>query len=180
MNKTLDTLLHRSGEKGLASLLVGGNAAILLGVPRLTVDIDLLVPLAQRSQWLDLMRELGFRLLHGSEAFAQLNPGTPDMVPVDLMFVDAATWSNMDAVARQESVSGRAVRIPRVEHFVALKLHAASSASRGDARERDWDDIRQIVRAWHLDPSEPYFREVILRQGGAEALNRILQYRDEA
>ena len=60
---------------------------ILLGSPRMTIAIDLLVPAEKRSQWLDLMRGLGFRLLHGTEAFAQFeaNPG-PDgrkMAPVE-------------------------------------------------------------------------------------------------
>ena len=59
----------------------------------MTVDIDLLVPAEKRSQWLDLMRELGFRFLHGAEAFAQFDPGAAGMAPVDLMFVDEPTWN---------------------------------------------------------------------------------------
>ncbi len=144
----------------------------------MTIDVDLLVPAANRSQWLDLMRELGYRLLHGTEAFAQFQPGTQGMAPVDFIFVDAATWKNLDAEARREFIADHPVRIPRVEHLIALKLHAAASPTR-DARQQDWEDIRQMVRAWHLNPGDAYFREIILRYGGEEALNRILSYSNE-
>jgi hypothetical protein len=36
-----------------------------------------------------------------------------------------------------------------------------------------------MVRAWHLDPSEPYFHEIILRYNGEKAMNRILRYWNE-
>jgi hypothetical protein len=178
MKATLSTVLSAAGQRDLPCLLIGGNAVILLGFPRMTIDLDLLVPAKERSQWLDLMRELGFRLLHGTEGFAQFEPGKEEMAPVDLMFVDALTWANLYTEARQVIVGDHPVCIPRVEHLIALKLHAAASPTR-DAREQDWEDIRQMVRAWHLDPADPYFREIILRYGGEEAMNRILSYRNE-
>jgi hypothetical protein len=121
------------------------------------------------------MRELGFRFLHGVEAFAQFTPGVAGMAPVDLMFVDAATWEIMEPEARIVTFLGIPIRIPRVEHMIALKLHAASSATR-DPQAQDWEDIRQIVRAWHLDPADPYFSQLILRYGGEEARRRILTF----
>lgn len=178
MKNTLRVLLSAAGGKDLPFLLIGGNAVVLLGFPRMTIDIDLLVPAEKRSQWLDLMRELGFRFINGTEAFAQFQPGSQGMAPVDFMFVDSATWKSLDEEAREETIAEQTVRIPRVEHLVALKLHAASSPTRG-AREQDWEDIRQMVRTWHLDPAQPYFRELILRHGGEEAMKRILRYTNE-
>jgi hypothetical protein len=142
----------------------------------MAIDIDLLVPEQKRSQWLDL----GFQLLHGTDAFAQFNPGpeAAENVPVDLMFVDAATWSNLEAEARAATIMELPVRIPRPEHLVALKLRAAGSPTRA-AREQDWEDIRQIVRACKLDPAGPYFREIILRFGGEGAMNRIQGFHNE-
>lgn len=182
MKHTLSTLLGAAAQRNLPCLLIGGNAVILLGSPRMTVDIDLLVPDERRSQWLDLMRDLGFQFLHGTDAFAQFEPGpaasAEKMIPVDLMFVDAATWKTLETGAREEAIGDQSVRIPRVEHLVALKLHAATSPTR-DAREQDWEDIRQIVRACRLDPDDPYFHEIILRHGGEGALKRILDYWNE-
>ncbi|MGA3171251.1 MAG: hypothetical protein ABSE62_09565 [Chthoniobacteraceae bacterium] len=159
--------------------MIGGNAVILLGLPRLTLDIDLLVPESKRSQWLDLMRGLGFRLLHGSDAFAQFQPESSEMVPVDLMFVDAGTWSQLDSEARPETLADQHIRIPRPEHLVALKLHAVISPGR-KAKEQDWEDIRGIVQSCRLDPNAPYFREIILPHGGQEALERIRRYANES
>jgi hypothetical protein len=179
---TLSTLLGAAAKRNLPCLLIGGNAVILLGSPRMTVDVDLLVPDDKRSQWLDLMRDLGFQFLHGTEAFAQFEPApaaeAKNMVPVDLMFVDGATWQTLENEARQETIEEQTVRVPRVEHLIALKLHAAASPTR-DAREQDWEDIRQIVRACRLDPHDAYFHEIILRHGGEEALKRILDYWNE-
>jgi hypothetical protein len=178
MKNTLRALLTSANQRDLPFLSIGGNAVILLGFPRMTIDIDLLVPAAKRPQWLDVMRELGFRLLHGTEAFAQFQPAVEGMAPVDFMFVDALTWNGLEAEARGETIADQPVRIPRVEHLIALKLHAASSPTR-DAREQDWEDIRQMVRTWHPDPAEPYFHELILRHGGPDAMNRILRFSNE-
>lgn len=152
---------------------------ILLGVPRMTLDIDLLVPDGKRSQWLDLMRELGFRLSHGTEVFAQFQPGAEEMAPVDLMFVDAGTWNQLETGARSESIADQRVKIPRPEHLVALKLHAAASPGR-EAKEQDWEDIRRMVQTCRLDPGEPYFREIILSHGGQESLRRIQGFYNES
>jgi hypothetical protein len=35
-----------------------------------------------------------------------------------------------------------------------------------------------MIRAWHLDPEAPSFKELILRHGGDDALKRILQFTD--
>ena len=152
---------------------------ILLGFPRTTIDIDLLVPLEKRSLWLDLMRDLGFRQLHGTESFVQFEPGAIGMVPVDLMFVDGPTWQNLDAEARQQTLAEQPVRMPRVEHLIALKLHAAASPARS-AREQYWEDILQLVRSCHLDPAEAYFSGIILRYGGQDAMDRILRFWNES
>ncbi len=178
MHKTLSLVSKAARGQDLPFLLIGGNAVIYLGFPRLTLDLDLLVPDEKRSPWLDLMRTLGFQLVHGTGAFAQFQPDTSSLTPVDLMFVDAPTWQNLDAEARQVTVAELPVRLPRTEHLIALKLHAAGSPTR-QAREKDWEDIRQIVRICQLDPAAPYFREIILRYGGEEALTRMVRYRNE-
>lgn len=62
MEKTFRSLFQAAEERKLPFLLIGGHAVILLGFPRNTIDIDLLIPAARPSAWLDCMRELGFRL----------------------------------------------------------------------------------------------------------------------
>jgi len=64
-------ILRAAAERGLPSMLIGGNAVIMLGHIRNTIDLDLLVPEYARSEWLDLLRDLGYRFFHGAAAFAQ-------------------------------------------------------------------------------------------------------------
>jgi len=118
---------------------------IKLGYIRNTVDLDLLVPEESRSQWLDLMRGLGYRILHEVSALAQFEPGNSGAPPVDLMFVDQATWEKLTEGATPIDLAGENILLPRPEHLVALKVHAANSPTRTKP-ELDWEDIRQIVR----------------------------------
>jgi hypothetical protein len=172
MQQTLQRILDAAAARGLACLLIGGNALILLGYIRNTLDLDLLVESDRRSAWLDLMRELGYRLIHGSGAFAQFEAGTKGEPPVDLMFADGATWEKLWAGARPGEAASRTVLTPRPEHLVALKLHAASSPTRSKP-ESDWEDVRQIIAICGLNADEQEFRAMILRYGGNEALKRI-------
>jgi len=172
VEKDVTAILRLAAERQLPSLLIGGNAIILLGYIRNTVDLDLLVPEAARSQWLDLIRELGYRFYHGVEAFAQFESPQSEGAPLDLMFVEGKTWERLIEGATEADLGGERVLLPRPEYLVALKLHAAKSPTRSKP-EVDWEDIRQIVRICHLDPAEESFREIILRYGDENALQRI-------
>jgi len=172
MQQTLQRILDASAARGLRCLLIGGNALILLGYIRSTIDIDLLVEADRRAAWLDLMSELGYRLFCGSGAFAQFEPGTAGEPAVDLMFVDAGTWVEMREGARSGEAASRTVFMPGPEYLIALKLHAVSSETRSRP-EIDWEDIRQIMRICDLNAQEPEFRAMVIRYGGQKALNRI-------
>jgi hypothetical protein len=74
MQEILRRIIEAAEARNLLFLLIGGNAMILLGYIRNTVDIDLLVESEKRSKWLDLMSELGLHFLHGTGAFAQFEP----------------------------------------------------------------------------------------------------------
>jgi len=151
---------------------------VLLGYIRNTIDLDLIVPEESRSQWLDLLRELGYRLFHGGSVFAQFEAPERAGTPVDLMFVDRPTWEGLIDGAREMQLAGQHVLLPRPEHLVALKLHAVRSPTRGKP-EVDWEDVRQIVQICALDPEEQSFRALILRYGGADALDKIRRFRRE-
>lgn len=171
-------VLRAASARGLPSLLIGGNALILLGHIRNTIDLDLLVPEESRSGWLDLLRELGYRLFHGTGAFAQFEPRDGTGSPVDLMFVEQETWEKLLEGANATQLGGEPVLLPRPEYLVALKLHAATSPTRSKPAV-DWEDIRQIIRISRLDPAEGPFRELVLRYGGQDALAKIESFRRE-
>ncbi len=161
-------------ERRLPFLLVGGNAVILLGFPRTTIDIDLLVPEGSRSAWLDLMRDMGMRLYHGTSAFAQFEGGAS---PVDLMFVGQETWEKLSAAPLIKPFEGFDVRLPRPEHLVAMKLHSAGSPHRSKP-EVDWEDIRHIVGLCGLSLEDPDFRGLVTRHGGQKAVERVRSWQE--
>lgn len=171
-------VLRAASARRLPSLLIGGNALILLGYLRNTIDLDLLVPEQSRSEWLDLLRELGYHLFHGTGAFAQFESRDTTGSPVDLMFVEQQTWEKLIEGAKAMQLGGESVLLPRPEYLVALKLHAAASPTRSRPAV-DWEDIRQIIRISRLDSAEESFRELILRYGGPDALAKIESFSRE-
>ncbi len=168
-------LLRAAGKRGLPSLLIGANAVLMLGYIRNTIDLDLLVPERSRSEWLDLLRELGYRFFHGTASFAQFESHDNTGPPVDLMFVEQETWEKLFQGAKEVRLGSEAVLLPRPEYLVALKLHAAASPTRSKPAV-DWEDIRQIVRICQLNPDEESFRALILRYGGEDALGKIQSF----
>jgi hypothetical protein len=165
-------LLKLAGQRRLPCLLIGAHAVVTLGYIRNTVDLDLLVSEEHRSQWLDLLRELGYRFFHGVAAFAQFEPPDESGMPIDLMFVDDATWRKLAADATQTDLGAFRASVPRPEYLVALKLHAATSPTRSKP-ESDWEDIKQIIRLCGLDPKDESFRTLVLRYGGEDGLARV-------
>jgi hypothetical protein len=172
MKKTMFLILAEATKRQLPFLLVGGNAVIMFGSLRNTTDIDLLVPDSSRSHWLDLMRDLSFRFFHGTHSFAQFEPTEAGFVAVDLMFVDQDTWQQLLDSSVEHRIGDIPVRLPKPENLIAMKLHAASSPTRGKP-EVDWEDIREIFRGCKIDPADPKVREMVSRYGGEEALRRI-------
>ena len=171
----IPALLRSASERQLPFLVIGAHAIVSLGFVRNTLDLDLLVPERTRSGWLNLLRELGYRFFHGVAAFAQFEPPNETGVPIDLMFVDEATWQKLAQGALETDLGGVSAPVPRPEHLVALKLHAALSPTRTKP-ESDWEDIKQIVRLCGLDPKDESFRALIVRYGGQDGLARIEQF----
>ena len=175
VEKDIAALLSLAAQRKLPCLIIGAHAVVTLGYIRNTVDLDLLISEENRSHWLELLRELRYRLFHGVAAFAQFEPPDRTGVPIDLMFVDEGTWQKLSQGAIEIDMSGVSAFVPRPEYLVALKLHSARSATRSKP-ESDWEDIRQIVRICRLDPKDESFRALILRYGGEDGLARIEQF----
>jgi hypothetical protein len=171
----IPALLRAAAERRLPNLVIGAHAVVTLGFIRNTLDLDLLVPERSRSQWLDLLGDVGYRLFHGVAAFAQFESPRSGGMPVDLMFVDDPTWQKLSDGAVAANLGDVGILIPRPEHLVALKLHAALSPTRSKP-ESDWEDIRQLVQLCRLNPNEESFRALILRYGGEDGLARIQEF----
>ena len=73
------------------------------------------------------------------------------------MIVDGETFSKLKAGAVFVQTGGVDVPTPKVEHIVALKLHAAKTRPR-ETVEKDWLDIFQLIKQHNLRLSAPEYR----------------------
>ncbi len=163
----IERLSGAAGKRGLEFLLIGGQAVIHHGYQRMTIDVDFLCRARQRDAWGAVVEEYGYKAYSVANAFTQF-AGDPGWPKVDLMFVDDQTFGKLE----KEAVRKGAVCIPSPRHMVALKLHAARSATRTEP-EKDWGDIESLVKLHRLDPADQDFRDLVLLYGGAESLARI-------
>jgi hypothetical protein len=161
-------------ESGLPDfLLVGGNAVVLYGVPRFTRDVDFLIPAADDLRWREFLGSQGFSFIHGSPGFSQFAGPDTACPRVDLMLVDPATWDRLESESVTRSlVDGVDLKLPVVHHLIAMKLRAASSATRANP-EQDWSDITALAIQHGYSLDDPMFHELVAKFGGATAPDRL-------
>ncbi|MEI9898570.1 MAG: hypothetical protein WDN28_33120 [Chthoniobacter sp.] len=122
--KILATIVERAAAANLPFLVIGGNAVIAYGYPRMTRDIDLLVREADRRAWDELMLDLGYLQHQVMRAFHMYNPRQRGEPPVDLMLVDESTFAKLSAGRGTSILDETEVFLPKLSHLLALKLHA--------------------------------------------------------
>ena len=88
------------------------------------------------------------------------------------MLVDADTFSKLSTGAVQVLAGGVELPAPKVEHIVALKLHATKTRPR-DKVEKDWLDVFQLIKQNGPALDAPEFRAIVENYGGQAAIERI-------
>ncbi len=178
MKHVLVEICQRARERRLPFLLVGGNAVILLGIPRFTRDIDIMITDEHRDAWRQLIFDLGYRSYHAIDAFEQFEPAgaAADLGPapgIDLMLVGRSTWEKLYPAAQQVDLDqGETVQIPSALHFIAMKLNASRNPNRR-AGASDLGDVISLVRACQIDTLDPGFQAILERYGSAEDIAAI-------
>ncbi|HXF69773.1 MAG TPA: nucleotidyl transferase AbiEii/AbiGii toxin family protein [Thermoflexus sp.] len=150
----LSKLARALDAEGLPYMIIGGQAVLLYGEPRVTRDID--VTLAATPEDLDPIRhviqKLGLRpLITEIESFVRKTWVLPTLdeetgLRVDFIF----SWTSYErlAIARARTIpiAGYPVRFAAPEDVIIHKALAG--------RPRDWEDIRSILRKQTLDSEE--------------------------
>jgi hypothetical protein len=154
-------------------LVIGGHAVILLGFLRNTFDLDILIAEEFLNSARLALGGIGYSKYFETDAFLQLQAPV-ELPPVDLMIVDAQTFSRLIRFTEHRVLDGERILIPDALRLVALKLHAIRSATRS-RQETDWQDIVGILRAARQDLENTEFKEIVERYGGPAALAEIRQ-----
>lgn len=168
----IERLSEEATKRDIDFLLIGGQAMSHLGYQRLTMDVDFLGPQETRERWEQTLANFGYRLSNRTESFDQFHHGAPGWPRVDIMYVNQSTWSNLSKEASGKTHGQATIKVPSARHMVALKLHAARSPSRGDP-DKDWTDIRQLIKRHKLDLADHEFMTLVVRYGGEEALEKL-------
>ena len=155
-------------------LVIGAHAVIRYGYMRATEDVDLMANNEERGAWQRLVSELGYRLEHDGGTFLQLSPPAGVGWDLDIMFVPAATFEQMFQQAKATEIDGTPVRIPALEHLLAMKLHALKHGQ-GLRTIKDMEDVIQLVRRNGVDVQSETFRRLCEKQADLRLYEQILR-----
>ena len=130
---------------GVPGAIIGGVAASVLGRPRLTHDIDVLVML-ERQEWSPFLaagREFGFAprideaLDFAGASRVLLVSHEPSGIPIDIVLGSLSLEDEIVRGARKVEIAGVSVPLPAPESIVVMKAIAR--------RARDIADIEGIL-----------------------------------
>jgi len=168
------TVRDEAQKRNLQFLVIGGLAVNLHGHSRDTADLDLLVFKETRSLWLELFAQLGYTIYHDGGVFIQLNPPEQGAWPVDLMLVNGETFTQMMQASLEEDIFGALLRIPRLDHLLALKVHALKNGHAGRFM-KDFMDVENLVRIRKLNIQSAEYRVLFLKYGDAELYEKVIR-----
>jgi predicted nucleotidyltransferase len=162
-------------KRGLDFLVIGGLAVIFHGHARDTADLDLLIRRDDRTRWLEVLSQLGYAVEHDRENFVQLSPPKQGAWPVDLMLVAGPSFDPMLAASQEVEMYGVKLRIPALEHLLALKLHALKHGHIG-RYSKDLLDVEALVRVNSLDMNSEKMRHLFLKYGSLKIYEQISRF----
>lgn len=143
---------------GWPSAVAGGVALAAYGNPRLTIDLDIVTDADAQPRLIADLEAAGYRTLYRSTGFSNHLHADPEWGRIDIIYVDAITSAKLFAATRvMNGPGGRAIRVPRPEHLIAMKVQAIANAP-----ERTWQDLADIrhllaLPGVDLDEARGYF-----------------------
>lgn len=172
--RELDILATKAEENGLQFIVIGGHAVNAYGERRQTGDLDILVREGNRHLWENFLKSMEYTLFHRHRAFLQYKPPDVEVWPIDIMLVDDRTFEGLFAESQEVNFGGtHNVRIPSIEHLIALKLNVLKQV--GKARElKDLADIVALVKIGRLDVKDDKFRLLCEKYGTIQIYEKIV------
>lgn len=154
--RLLERLARGLNQAGLHYMVIGGQAVLLYGEPRLTKDIDITIgaDLNRLPEVLRLAETLGLRLLTDPETFTRQTMVLPCQEPesgIRVDFIFSFTPYEQQALARVKTVKvgDTAVCFASLEDLVVHKMIAG--------RPRDLEDVTNVLRK-NASADLPYIR----------------------
>jgi hypothetical protein len=158
-------------EESLRFLLIGGHAVMAHGYVRTTFDVDFLIHHDQFEKWLESLTNLNYRLERQEGAFALFSSSSGGD-NLDLMMVNGATFEGMWQGALQKKIAEQNVRIPSLDHLLALKLHVLKQ-NQGHRAVKDLDDVIQLVLVNRLDVGDEHYKRLFSKYGTTQLNEQV-------
>ena len=171
--KLLEKIALALEERSIAYMLIGGQALLLYGEPRLTKDIDITLGIGPErlSLVLDMVKNLGFNVLvETPEKFVPQTLVLPCLEPksgirVDFIFSFSPYEQKAIKRARCVQIGKAEVRFASVEDLIIHKIIAARPRDLEDVRgvliknpELDVSYIKRWLKQFEKTISEPLFK----------------------
>ena len=140
-------------EKGFRYAVIGAVALAAYGLPRTTVDLDLVVESSAQDDLIQFLESLGYQTLHRSSGYSNHRHPDPAWGSIDFVYIGAETSDELFAAARlSEGPRGLPMLIPKPEHLAALKV----VAMKNDPSRvlQDMADIRFLINLPGVDRRE--------------------------
>jgi mannose/cellobiose epimerase-like protein (N-acyl-D-glucosamine 2-epimerase family) len=119
-----------------------------------------------------LARSAGYEFYQENPAFLQFNAAAEASFPLDLLFVNDATFAKMQAATVPSPSGPEGLRVVSLMHLLALKCHAVKFGRPGRT-VKDAEEVIQLIRRNRLDPNAGNVREIFQRHGTDEFYERV-------
>ncbi len=159
---------HLSGQEHPCAL-GGGLGLAALGLPRATLDLDLVVPAAAQGSLIEFMEDLGYETLYRSSGYSNHHHPKESLGRVDFIYVSGRTSDSIFSAATEiAGPDGVPVLVPRPEHLAAMKVLAMKNDPQ--RRFQDLADIARLLELPGIDRDEirGYFEQHGLRDSWDE------------
>ncbi len=170
----LNTLQAEADQKGLEFLIIGGLAINQYGWSRETADVDIFARKEQKEIWLAWFQEIGYSIYHDAGSFTQLTPPQNSSWPVDFMWVADQTFTEMFGGSATVKMGSATVRVPSLDHLLALKLHSLKN-TRIHRFLKDFQDVVGLIEINKLDPASEKIRHLFQKYANEEIYGKVLR-----
>ena len=149
-------------EHGYRHALIGGIALAAYGLPRTTVDVDLLVDSAAQDDLIRFLESRGYETLNRSQGYSNHLHSDPDWGSLDFVYAGGDTAERLFAECqRKQGPGGLEIPVPKPEHLAALKVLAMKNDPQRTFQEMA--DIRFLLTIPGVDRRE--IQDYFERQG---------------
>lgn len=153
-------------RSNLRYAVVGAVALAGLGMPRTTIDLDIVTDAGAQDHVVGFLEDLGFETLHRSNGYSNHLHRQPAYGRVDVVYVHGSTAEQLFAAVHQvPGPGGLDMPVPAPEHLAAMKVLAMKNDPQREHQELA--DIRFLLSRPDVDRErvrEYFQRHGLLRQ----------------